>query len=285
MDLLVYPSLLPVYGLAELRPNNVLAPSEQLEVLRLAFGFAPTASNYYARFARVDHPLLSFLNVRAVVSNIYLPRPRTLALVPESRSLPFLVFRNDRALPRWFVPAAVDVIEPAGLARWIDGLTDPGHVAVFRAQIGTGTPPPAAQAVRAARSLAAWPGHVELEVPGQGSRLLATSLPSPAGWHAVAAGNRKLKTLTVDGAFLGVWCPAGVSRLTLDYVPPGLGAGLGLFVLALGALTALLWRAARAVIRLRALMAADAQAIHRKGCHIIVNGPGVTLRQSSATTT
>jgi hypothetical protein len=244
MDLMVYPSLLPVYGLAELRPNNVLAPGDQLEVLRLAFGFAPTAENYYARFARVDHPLLSFLNVRAVVGNIYLPRPRTLVPLPEPGILPFLVFRNDRALPRWFVPAAVDVIEPAGLASWIDGLTEAGRVAVFRDQIGSWVPPPGAEAVRAARLLAARPGHAELEVPGQGSRLLATSLPSPAGWHATAADGRKLTTLTVDGAFLGVWCPAGVSRFAVDFEPPGLGAGMGLFALACGALAALLWKAA-----------------------------------------
>ncbi len=143
------------------------------------------------------------------------------------------------------MPAAVDVIEPAGLASWIDGLTDPGRVAVFGAQVGSWTPPPGAQPVRAARPLAARPGHVELEVPGQGSRLLATSLPSPAGWHATTAGGRKLTTLTVDGAFLGVLCPAGVSRFALDFVPPGLGAGMGLFALACGALAALLWRAAR----------------------------------------
>jgi len=242
MDLMVYPSLLPVYGLAELRPNNVLAPSDQLEVLRLAFGFAPTASNYYASFARVDHPLLSFLNVRAVVGNIYLPRPRTLVPVPEPRSLPFLVFHNDRALPRWFVPAAVDAIEPAGLASWIAGLEDPARVAVFRDQIGSWALPPATGAMRVVRLLAATPGHLELEVPGQGSRLLATSLPSPAGWRA-AAGGRELTRLTVDGAFLGVLCPDGVSRLALDFVPPGMMAGWGLFALALGALAALLWKA------------------------------------------
>jgi hypothetical protein len=245
LDRLVYPSLLPVYGLAELRPNNVLAPSDQLAVLRLAFGFVPTAANYYAQFRWVDHPLLSFLSVRAVVGNLVLPRPRDLPIVPEPRSLPFLVFRNDRALPRWFVPAAVDVIEPAGLARWIAGLDDPGRVAVFRRQLQGWTPPPPAAAVRAVRLRAATPGHVELEVPGQGSRLLATSLPSPAGWRATAGG-RQLPKLTVDGAFLGVVCPEGVSRLALEYVPPGLGVGMGLFALALGALAALLWKARKA---------------------------------------
>jgi hypothetical protein len=248
MDRLVYPSLLPVYGLAELRPDNVLAPSDQLEVLRLAFGFAPSASNYYAAFGRVEHPLLSFLNVRAVVGNVYLPRPRTRTLVPvaEPRSLPFVVYRNERALPRWFVPAAVDVIDPAGLPAWIAGLEDPGRVAVYRRQLrGWAPPPPVAGVARGARLLAARPGHVELEVPGEGHRLLATSLPSPEGWHARAAGGRELAKVTVDGAFLGVLCPGGVTRVSLDFRPPGLGAGLGICALAVVVLAALLWQAAR----------------------------------------
>lgn len=292
LDLMVYPSVLPVYGLAELRPNNVLAPTDQLDVLRLAFGFAPTASNYYASFATADHPLLSFLAVRAVVGNVNLRPPRTLAALSEPEILPFVVYRNERALPRWFVPTAVDVIEPAELARWIGALADPGRVAVYRDQLGGWTPPPPPPAppptvveaeaairpptamaeartprtlvatpwlqaastpavtpevqalrsiamtprVQAARALAATPGHIELEVPGQGARrLLATSLPSPAGWRA-AGGGRKLVTLTVNGAFLGVLCPAGVSRITVDYLPPGLAAGMVLFTLALAAL-------------------------------------------------
>ncbi|HVS48672.1 MAG TPA: YfhO family protein, partial [Candidatus Dormibacteraeota bacterium] len=239
---LIYPSLLPVYGLAELRPNNVLAPSDQLDVLRLAFGFNPTALNYYAAVANVDHPLLSFLNVRAVVGHIYLPQPRTLVPILEPRTLPFLVFRNVHALPRWFVPAAVDLIEPEDLPRWIAELDNAGRVAVFREQMEGFTLPPAAGVVSTARLLVGTSGHVELEVPGRGSRLLATSLPLPAGWQA-AGGGRKLSTVTVNGAFLGALCPDGVSRITLDFLPPGIETGVVLFALALGVLSTLYWKA------------------------------------------
>jgi hypothetical protein len=268
---LVYPSLLPVYGIAEVRPDNVLVPAAYLRVLDAAFGFNPDLLNYYASFGHPDHPLLSFLGVRAVVGNIWEPRPSTLVPVPAPGAMPFLVFRNPRALPRWFVPAAIDAIERPALDRWIAGLADPGRVAVFRdelraAGLGVGAgaefgvsgfgvtrfgsaaggvqaapkPSGAIQAaarpagtVVAARVLTAVPGRTLLAVPGAGARLLATSIQGPAGWLARAAGGRQLAELTVNGAFLGVVVPANVTRVGLVYRPPGLVAGAMLGLLAL----------------------------------------------------
>ncbi|HEV3076422.1 MAG TPA: hypothetical protein VHB47_18510 [Thermoanaerobaculia bacterium] len=241
MSVLVYPSLLPVYGIAEARPDNVLTPAAYLRVLKAAFGFNPTLVNYYASFDNPDHPLLSFLGIRAVVGSVLVPPPRTLVPVPFVGQMASLIFRNPRALPRWFVPSAVDPIERPALDGWIAGLTDPGRVAVFRdelAAMGAGQPPPAVMtampgAVRAAQALAAAPGRALLAVPGSGLRLLATSIQGPTGWHARAAGGARLAELTVDGAFLGVVVPAGVSRVELVYRPPGFVAGTALGLLAL----------------------------------------------------
>ena len=289
MSVLVYPSLLPVYGIAEARPDNVLTPASYLRVLNAAFGFNPTLVNYYASFDNPDHPLLSFLGIRAVVGSVLVPPPRTLVPVPFLGQMASLIFRNPRALPRWFVPSAVEAIERPALDRWIAGLADPGRVAVFRDELaaaGAGqlaavastagaasgsaaapvpgqVPPPAASAmpapavampppavvmpapaamlgtVRAAQALAAAPGRALLAVPGSGLRLLATSIQGPAGWHARAAGGARLAELTVDGAFLGVVVPAGVSRVELAYRPPGLVAGTALAFLALVVVIAL----------------------------------------------
>lgn len=242
MSVLVYPSLLPVYGIAEARPDNVLTPAAYLRVLKAAFGFNPTLVNYYASFDRPDHPLLSFLGIRAVVGSVLVPPPRTLVPVPFAGQMASLIFRNPRALPRWFVPSAVEPIERPALDGWIAGLTDPGRVAVFRDELagaGAGRLPAAAVIaalpgpVRAAQALAAAPGRALLAVPGSGLRLLATSIQGPAGWHARAAGGARLADLTVDGAFLGVVVPAGVSRVELAYRPPGLVAGTALALLAL----------------------------------------------------
>ena len=74
-------------------------------------------------------------------------------------------------------------------------------------------------------------------MPGEGDRLLASSLLQPEGW-----GTGGLEKVVVNGVFLGVHVPAGVSRVALEYRPPGFGIGLLLGFLALvltGALTAL----------------------------------------------
>jgi hypothetical protein len=269
---LVYPSLLPVYGLSDIRPNNVMAPSAYLGVLAAAFSFTPSAANYYSAFCCPYHPLLSFLNVRAVVSNIYQPPllPRTLVPLDAPEILPFLILRNTAALPRWFVPAAIEPIDRAAVGPWVARMTDPRRVAVFRDEIGawrptppiSPTPPtqpipltpptqpippspptvPAGAAdggVAAARQLGGGaPGHLRLAVPGRGDRLLATSLTLPAGWAASAAG-RRLPTLTVNGAFLGVRVPAATTQIDLDFTPPGFRAGVALGAAALGLLVGL----------------------------------------------
>ncbi|HVT57776.1 MAG TPA: hypothetical protein VHR45_05205 [Thermoanaerobaculia bacterium] len=295
MDRLVYPALLPVYGLAELRPNNVLAPAAYLRILGTAFDFRPTTKNYYASFNRTDHALLSFLNVRAVVGNLYLPRPRGMAEVAAGREmLPFVVYRNPAALPRWFVPRAVDLIDRAGLDRWVAALDDPGRVALFRDEARGWTPARAAPAPEAGRERtplegtpaleeagvlaarvaggtaagareggraagsgrAGRPGRLTLEVPGAGERLLATSLQMPEGWEArVAEGGgqsgqrghagQPLPKLTVDGAFLGVRVAAGVTRVTLEFAPPGLRAGLAACGASAAALVVLVWHGRR----------------------------------------
>jgi hypothetical protein len=128
---LLYPGLMAAYGIADVRINNVMAPASYQRVLRNAFGFDPTILHYYTDFNFPDHPLLSFLGVRAVVGDLYVTQPRTLVAVPAPQLLPFQVFRNPRALPRWFVPAAIETIERRDLDRWIAGMADPGRVALF----------------------------------------------------------------------------------------------------------------------------------------------------------
>lgn len=237
LDKLLYPGLLSVYGVADVRANNVLAPADYLGVLRDAFLFAPTTEEYYSAFRFPDHPMLSFLNVRVVAGDIYLPRPHSLTALDIPDLLPFLIFRNDAALPRWFLPTAAEPIERAALDSWVTHMSDPRRVAVFRDEAGGWLPPPAAEAAPA-RLLGGSPGHLRLALPGQGERLLATSLTLPAGWVA-RDGARRLRTLRVNGAFLGVRVPPGTASLQLDFTPPGLHAGVAIGAVALAGWAAL----------------------------------------------
>ena len=235
-DLLVFPSLLPAYGIAELRPHDPLVPHRQIEVLAAAFGFHPTTRSYFSPLARLDHPLLDFLGVRAVVTNAYLPTVPGMERIDrgEAEPQPFRLLRNPDALPRAFFPSRIERVAPRDLARWIDALDDAKRVAVDPAEvsgldlaIGSGD----------VRTVANRAGRLELALPAQARDvLLALSIPASAGWSARSV-ERPLRTLRVDGAFLGVAVPAGARQVELTYRPRGLVTGA---VLALVAATVLL---------------------------------------------
>jgi Bacterial membrane protein YfhO len=220
--LLIYPNLLSVYGAADFRPHNPLAPARYLRVLDAAFGFHPTMNQYFAPVSNIDHPLLDFLGVRIVAGSPAVPPSRTLEEIDGGRFAPFTLLRNPDALPRWFFPRAVDVIRPAEIDRWIAGLQDARRVALFQEEAGSWRP--AAGEGPPPRPILTKPGHVALEIPPGGERLLATSIVWSRGWSA-RAGDRRLPVLKVNGAFVGVRIPADASRVELRFLPPGLIAG------------------------------------------------------------
>lgn len=241
-EFLVYPGLLAVYGQADPRPHNPLAPMAYLRVLRGAFDFAPTAQDYFARFGNVDHPLLDFLGVRGVVASVAMPPSRTLELADGGRYAPFYLFRNPDPLPRWFQPAAADVIAGREIEGWIARLDRPGRVSLFREEVGPWTPAGLDGRVHPLRVLAAEPGRVALAVPPRPAEtLIASSVLYSPGWRATAAG-RRVSTVQVHGAFLGVRVPPGAERVDLRFRPPGLLPGLAACLLAILTCATLLLR-------------------------------------------
>lgn len=228
----MFPSLLSVYGVDELRPHNPLVPMPYLRTLEAAFGFAPTTANYFPSFGGIDHPFLDFLNVRVIASSIGWPPAKTLEMIDGDRFGLFRIYRNPDALPRWFLPTGVEVIRETDLSRWIVNLKDPRRVAVFdpRAAAWVGQTGDVKTSFRS-------PGRIVLEVPGAGDRLLATSIPQPEGWKVDG-----MEKVVVNGAFLGVHVPAGASRVELRFRPPGFLPGVLLGLAALLATSVLLWR-------------------------------------------
>lgn len=236
-DYLVYPGFLGVYGVADFRAHDPMASAAYLHVLSRAFGFHSSMDQYFAPIRNLDHPLLDFLGVRAVVGSPAVPPYPTLPRIDDGLFAPFTLMRNPAALPRWFFPSEAVAIGRDGLDRWIAGMTAARKVAVFRDEMGPWHPAPGAPSDP--RVVSAVPGRVVLEVPRGGEALLASSVPFSPGWSA-RAGGRKLRTLHVDGAFLGVRLPAGATRVELRFLPPGFVAGCGAFGLALGAFLFLL---------------------------------------------
>jgi hypothetical protein len=235
-DMLSYPSLLPVYGVAEPRAHNPLVPGDYLDVLRAGFGFSPTTIEYFSPLRRLDHPLRRFLGVRTIVSNVYLPVPAGAEALPADAGRATRLYRDAAALPRVFAAHGVDVIGRDDLAGWIGAMQDPRRVAVFADELGDWPLPPRLQEPAVSIRLER-PGAIELRVAPQGAKLLVTSIPGPRGWSA-RSGERPLRTLTADGAFLAVLVPGRLGDVDLRYRPPGLGAGLAAAILAVLGLAA-----------------------------------------------
>jgi Bacterial membrane protein YfhO len=233
---MLYPSLLPVYVVAEVRVHNPLAPVRYVEALAAGTGFRPSMWEYFSPLSHVDHPLLDFLGTRVVATSVAVPTPRTLEPLDGGRFAPYFLFRNPDPLPRWFLPTGVDVVEPGEIGPWIAGMRDPARVAVFREEAGSWRP--ATRGLVPLRTVSASPGRVTLEVPAGGETLLATSTPWSTGWSA-REGGRDLETLTVNGAFLGVRLPEGISRVELRFLPPGFLAGCAAFAVSALAVLAL----------------------------------------------
>lgn len=234
-EYMLYSSILPVYGMDEVRPHNPLAPMPYVRVLSAAFDFKLSTTDYFSRFGNIDHPFLDFLNVRVIASSVAARPSRTLERIDGERFGSAWIYRNTGALPRFFLPKGAELIAEEKIESYIAELEDPWRVAVFdpRAKAWVGES-------GSVKATVLWPGRIDLEVPGAGDRLLATSLLQPEGWRTGG-----LEKVTINGAFLGVHVLAGTAHVELRFRPPGFIAGIWLGVLALAVTLGLLWKPRR----------------------------------------
>jgi Bacterial membrane protein YfhO len=233
----VYPSLLPMYGVADVRIDNPLAPAEQLAPLGEIFGFGPEGRRYKSGFRNIDHPFLDFLNVRTVIlaEGAEVP-PRFVLMRGEG---PLRVWQNPSALPRWFLAVGAQVRGREDALSGIREMRDARRVVLVREEVGDWIAPERPWTPAAVRVLRMRRGDVKLVLPADGEKLLATSLPFPAGWTATTAG-RVLRKVQVNTAYLGVIVPSGAAQVELSFVPPGFRIGAVLSLLGAAAVLLLL---------------------------------------------
>ncbi|MCM2315179.1 MAG: YfhO family protein [Thermoanaerobaculia bacterium] len=218
----VFPSILPVFGIAEVRPHNPLAPMDQVSALTHAFRFGPTRDVYFSSFVNADHRLIDFLNVRAIVWNSDHPVPARFVRFDDGQTPGYRLFRNPDALPRCFFPTQWTRVGGDALGTWIEGLDDARHVAVSSGSVEL----PVAAGGDTFEVRDSKPGRIALTSDTRSGALVATSLPSPEGWRASVAGGEQLSPVVVNGAFFGFVVPAGRHDVTLRFVPPGFLEGL-----------------------------------------------------------
>ncbi len=219
-----YPATLAVHGLEDIRFHNPLAPQAYAHLLGEVFGFH-AGREYFSSFEVTDHPLLDFLNIRDVAVARGTPVPSGLLRGTSPGSGAMRLARNPGALRRFFIAPAVTVVSAADVTEAVVGLTDARTIVVAAEDVGEWRPPPTKWMPRAVRLERLVQGEIDLRLPSRGEKLLATSLTIPEGWVATSNGLR-LRTLRINGAFLGVVVPSQVEEVKLRYVPPGLRLGL-----------------------------------------------------------
>lgn len=228
-----YPSSLSMHGLEDVRYHNPMVPQAYGRVLGTVFGFHEQ-HEYFSAFQFRDHPLLDFLNVRVVAIRGGRRVPQGLQRVRSPGNRVQLA-RNPGALRRFFVAPFAEVVPRERVFAAVAELEDPRRVVIAAEDLGDWRPPERPWVPRAVRVEHLEPGRIELALPNRGEKLLATSLTVPDGWHVTATGQR-LRTVTINGAFLGAAIPAGVDRVSLRFIPTGLRLGVLLSVISAGVL-------------------------------------------------
>ncbi len=260
-----YPAVLAPHELADIRPHDPLASEALVQVLGAAFGFAPSTAEWYSPLGNVEHPLPDFLGVRVVVSDYAQPPKQRLERIDEPwRHGIHALWRNPGALPRVFVPTAIDHVPPENMSAWIAAMTDPRRVAVSSSL----------SCIAAGREvglrLETNPGRVDILVDGEPC-LLATSIPFVPGWSARGEDGRKVDLVPVNHAFVGLVEP-GSGSIELVYRAPGLQLGFGVAAAALGLLALLV---SRLPSKSLGLLSAPDEAARRSATEGRFHGPSM----------
>jgi hypothetical protein len=247
-------STLSVHGLEDVRYHNPLVPRSYATLLKEVFGYKQRAGKNRNNFQGVQHPLLDFLNVRAVVwvKSWRNPRPKGLRKIATLADRSVVLFKNPGALRRFFLPPDVTVVPSSKVVDAVAEMKDARKVILLAEEVGEWRPPTRPWAPRIVRVESLDRGHILIRVPPRKEKLLATSLLIPEGWRAVADG-RALRAVTVNGAFFGAVIPDGVSLVKLEFRPPGLVLGVVIFLVSLVVFASLvawsIWRHDAAGIR------------------------------------
>ncbi|HEY2291751.1 MAG TPA: YfhO family protein, partial [Thermoanaerobaculia bacterium] len=225
---LVYPSILPVYGLAEVRVNNPAADIRYLRVLDAALGFRPEERRYKGALTNVDSPLLRFLGLSVLISSRHAPKPEGWIRLDHNEFAPMRLLGNPDPLPRWFLPTGAVMVPPAEPWKAVAALEDPRRVVLTL----PGWRPPERPWDPGAVRWQGGRGRLRLEFPAGGWKLIASSVPYSEGWTAEARGRRP-RIVPVNAAFLGVVAGPGTGAAELRFEPPGFRTGLALCAAAL----------------------------------------------------
>lgn len=231
----------PMTGIPTASGNDPLAPARILAVRRL-FGQGQPWLRYW-ELSNLDSPLPALLNVRYLVT--YAPTAEAVVQHPLWKRVADLpghqVYENTRALPRFFLVSRVLPARDRHEALALLGAPgfDPAREAVVEeAPLPTLTPQQESAPVRVLRYE---DREVLLETEAGAEAFLVSSESWHPGWRAWV-GDREVRLYVSNGAFRGLFVPAGRHRVRMRFEPVIFWYGLAVSALAWGGcLAALIW--------------------------------------------
>lgn len=209
------------YGLEDIRAHDPVAWRPYVAVLDAA-GW--DRSDYFGRFRSMPpQALLDFLGVRYVIAE---PTQKPLPLPVAYAGADAIVYRNDSAAPRFFIPSSIERSPDPISAFLQNNVRD----RVFSDSIAMKTSPAEISIERYE------PNGATLRVRATGETFVASSEPAMPGW-SVRRNGSPWPAGTINGPFLGWRVPRGTSTFRIEYQPPYLnwsaaGTLLGLAILA-----------------------------------------------------
>jgi hypothetical protein len=209
----------PLFHVPMAGGNDPLALERLMKVRRCFTGGERWGRYYQVRDP--DSPLLSFLNVKYLISNGELklgPSWRYAAELPGQR-----VYENARALPRFFVVSRV--IGASGMEDALRRIRDPKFDPRLEA-VAEGVPA-SAGATGSVRVAGYSPLEVKLEVEAAGPAYLVTSETHYPGWKAWIDG-RETPLYYTNVAFRGLPLPEGRHTVSMRFQPRIFYAGAAL---------------------------------------------------------
>jgi hypothetical protein len=223
------PDIPGYYGLEDVKTTDPLGSPEYSRLFR---GYFATGAEFEQVVHATHYPFCDFVNVRSFfVPPGGEPLRGDLQLVYSSAD--GSVYRNPRALPRYFVVPRFEVEPSFGMTVGKLKL-----VSDFRQR---------ALVDRAPTNVRFGSGG-DLRVVRYGSNGEELEIDSRDGWNLVVSSDtwwpgwrgwwngRRVPTVRVNGAFVGVFVPPGRGRLRLAYRPAELELGMGIAAFTLVAL-------------------------------------------------
>lgn len=235
------PNAAMVYGLADPRGYDGVAPRHYTDLLGRAFG--PGMSH---RIDRDDAlAVVDLLNVKYLVGD-----PSGDAPVPQwvpVATAPVTVYRNDRVFPRaWLVDRAVVRDEASTLAWIVEPTSDLRHEASIAEPLAAGADPERStgDAIGDATVSRYEPTEVEVTTRAPGRRLLVLADAWYPGW-AVYVDGRKAAIVRAYHALRAVPVPGGRHVVRFVYEPASVRIGTAVSaaaLIAVGVLVVIGWR-------------------------------------------